>query len=109
MKYTQTTIKQIGEALGTLSNNCYHYWRPQMQEPFIVWQEEAATAFWANNKVQERAVSGTVHYFTQKEYDPMADKIEATFDLLGVGWELESVQYEEETGLIHHEWSWECK
>ena len=34
----------------------------------------------------------------------MVDRIMDTFRQLPIFWELESVQYEEETKLIHYEW-----
>ncbi len=36
----------------------------------------------------------------------MFDAIQKTLGALGLGWALESVQYEEETNLIHYEWRW---
>lgn len=103
----QQALKQIGSDFAALTKNCYHYWRPKMRPPFIVWQENAeGEDFGADNRKAERMVTGSVHYFTLAEYDPIADCIEALLDEKSHGWALESVQYEEETNLIHHEWSW---
>lgn len=105
----QQTLRQIGNDFAALTKNCYHYWRPKMRPPFIVWQENAeGDDFDADNGKAERIISGSVHYFTPQEYDPMADKIENLLQERSRGWSLESVQYEEETNLIHHEWSWEA-
>lgn len=103
----QQTLKQIGADFAALTPNCYHYWRPHMKPPFIVWQEDAeGNDFGANNRKAERVISGSIHYFTKAEYDPLADRIEALLQTKSNGWNLESVQYEEETNLIHHQWSW---
>lgn len=105
----QQTLQQIGDDFASLTQNCYHYWRPKMRPPFIVWQEDAeGDDFAANNVKAERMISGSVHYFTQKEYDPLADNIEKLLQERSHAWSLESVQYEEETNLIHHEWSWQA-
>ena len=34
-------------------------------------------------------------------------QIPTALDQIGAAWYLNSVQYEEETGLIHYEWVWE--
>ena len=51
-------------------------------------------------------IVGTVDLFTKTEFDPLADDVQNVLDELGVTWSLESVQYEDETNLIHMEWSW---
>lgn len=104
---SQERLKTIGDALAALGARCYHYWRPKMRPPFIVWAEDGQdAALWAGNRMTEQTLGGGVHYFTQTEYDPMFDAIQKTLGTLGLGWALESVQYEEETNLIHYEWRW---
>ena len=103
----QSKLKTMGDALAELTPNCYHYWRPQMQPPFIVWAETGQeSARWANNHMTEQSLGGNVHYFTRTEYDPVCDRIQGVLNDLGIGWSLESVQFEEGTNLIHYEWSW---
>lgn len=101
----QPTLRQVGSDLAALTDNCYHYWRPKMKPPFIVWQEDAeGDGFSAGNSKAERLIECSVHYFTLTEYDQMADRIEALLSEKAHGWSLEGVQYEEDTNLIHHEW-----
>lgn len=89
------------------AENVYHYWRVQKKFPCIVWQEQAEDgAFSANNKKTEQGIAGTLDYFTKTEFDPIIDEIQKRFAKSGMLWELQSVQYEEETNLIHYEWSW---
>ncbi|MBD5102038.1 MAG: hypothetical protein HDT27_04945 [Subdoligranulum sp.] len=103
----QSRLQALGEALAALPPKCYHYWRPKMDPPFIVWAENGQdSAQWANNHMAEQTLGGSVHYFTKTEYDPVCDSIQGVLNSLGLGWALESVQYEEETNLIHYEWSW---
>ena len=46
-------------------------------------------------------------YYTPQEYDPAVDNIQAALNSLRIPWRLNSVQYEDETNLIHYEWTWE--
>ena len=104
----QEKLKRLGEALAGLGPACHHYWRPKMKPPYIVWQENGEdSALYGDNRKQESAVGGTVDYFTQVEFDPMADRIPAVLTAQELCWALNSVQYETETGLIHHEWVFE--
>lgn len=104
----QQKLKQLGEALAGLSARCYHYWRPGMLPPYIVWQEDGEdSSFSGDNRKQEYTLSGTVDYYTPTEFDPMAERIPAALTGLRLVWALKSVQYEPETGLIHHEWTFE--
>ena len=106
----QEKLQQIDAALTPLSSHVYHYWRPKMEPPFIVWQEDGeADSFNANNHKVEQTISGTVDYFTQVEFDPVCDSIQSALNNLGAGWSLNSVQYEEDTNLIHYEWTWEVR
>ena len=83
--------------------------RPNLQPPFCIWAEENGSSFAADNKTVEHALTGTVDYFSKQEYDPAPDAIESTLSGLGLIWELNSVQYEDETELIHHEWTWSMR
>ena len=69
----------------------------------------SGSGFTADNKTAEHALTGTVDYFSKQEYDPAPDAIESTLSGLGLIWELNSVQYEDETELIHHEWTWSMR
>ena len=56
----------------------------------------------------ERALTGTIDYFTKTENDPVVQQIEDALDSDdGISWYLNSVQYEQDTGYIHYEWVWE--
>lgn len=103
MTYSEK-LKTFGQRLASIGGKVYHYWRASMQAPYTVWQEDGAPALQAENDVAELGLSGTVDYFTREEYDPMVDRIMDTFRQLPIFWELESVQYEEDTKLIHYEW-----
>lgn len=103
----QQQLRKFSEIVAPLAPNVYHYHRRQKDFPCIVWQEEGASNFYTDNLPRETAPAGTLDYFTQEEFDPAVDEIEAALTAGGVAWALNSVQYEEDTGLIHYEWTWE--
>lgn len=104
----QSKLRRLATALTAISPsvNVYHYWRPQMTAPFIVWQEEEGEEFWTCNRMVEQTISGSIDFYTMTEFDPIVDDIQGALTALDVcGWSLESIQYEDETNLIHYSWS----
>lgn len=87
----------------------YHYWHPRLQAPFCIWAEDSeGESLDGDNHKAEQVISGTIDYFTLKEFDEMVETIqEALNSTEDVGWRLNSIQYEEETNLIHYEWSFD--
>ena len=100
-------LQDFGCAVAQIPGDVYHYRRPKMKPPYTIWQEDSSQKFAADNNSAEQAVSGTLDYFTKKEYDPVIDQIQIVLKGLPVCWYLNSVQYEEDTGIIHYEWVWE--
>ncbi len=99
-------LRQLAQGLGTLGAAIYHYHRPAMEFPCIVWAEEGTDALHADGSVAEQSPRGTLDYFTPDEFDPMCDAIQEKLQELGLAWDLNSVQYEADTDLIHWEWTW---
>ena len=101
-------LTNIGRMYAAAVPNCYHYWRPaSIDAPWLVWAEDSGAELVAGNTVAEFGISGTADYFTKTEMDEAIDRINAEQNrLAGFVWNLNSVQYEEETGLIHYEWTW---
>lgn len=105
----QSKLEKIEQALTSIEGlRVYHYLRPQLPTPFCVWQEDSETSsLEADDHKGEQAIGGSIDYFTQEEYDPMVDCIQEALNTTeGCGWSYNSVQYEDETELIHHEWVW---
>lgn len=108
MMSMQTKLEHIGAELKSVAQNTYHYWRPKMAVPYLVWQEQSeAENFNANNHKQEQVLECSADYYTKTEYDTAVDAIQSVFDSHGASWRLNSVQYEEDTELIHFEWFFE--
>ena len=51
-------------------------------------------------------VEGVIDFYTLKELDPKLDEIEEALQGMGATWELDSVQFEPDSRLIHFSWSW---
>lgn len=101
------TLHDIADALLAVGVPVSHYAAHKQPDQYIVWAEDGQDdAIWADGKMQEQAVSGTIDYFTKMEFDPNVALIQAALNGIDVSWRLESVQYEEITGYIHTEWSW---
>ena len=73
---------------------------------YFVWQEDGAADLLADNVHIEKAVTGSTDLFTKQEFDPWREDFEASLDASGIGWRLNSVQYEPDTGFWHYEWLW---
>lgn len=102
-------LKRMRDALADIDNlRVYHYWRPKIEPPFCVWAEDSEElSAWSSNKKAEQQLTGYVDFYTLEELDETVDAIQAALDgLEHCGWELDSVQYEEETNLIHYSWRW---
>lgn len=105
----QAKITKIRDALTSIDGlTVYHYWRFVDNPPCAIWQEDTESGYLqADLRKREQGVGGTVDYFTQTEYDTMTDAIQdALNDIENCFWNLEDVQYEEDTRLIHYTWRW---
>lgn len=106
----QSKLQQIGAKLATVTTHCVHYYRHPTALPFLIWQESGeGVSFHADNGKREQTISGTVDVFTQTEFDTVLDDVQDALEDLGLAWSLNSVQYEEDTKLIHYEWIWEVR
>lgn len=103
----QSKMATIQRALVQVTPNTYHYWRASVTPPYLIWAEDGEDgSFDADNKKREQQIHGTADYFTRTEFDATVDGIQNALANISCGWRLRSVQYEDETGLIHYEWEW---
>jgi hypothetical protein len=106
MMSLQNTLKKLYEPFLTLDCAVTHY-RRSARPPYLVWTETGEEeSFEANNHKAEQQISGIVDYYTKNEFDPIIDDVQEILNGEDVGWRLDSVQYEEETNLIHYQWRW---
>lgn len=103
----QARVKALGTELGRIDATVLHYWHPRQAAPYILWQEDSCDTFKADNKSAERKWVGVVDLYTQTEYDDLLDDIVAALENVGAVWKISSVDYEDETNLIHFTFDWE--
>lgn len=102
-------LSDIGAALQAVVPNTSRYRAVNKDDQYCVWAEDGqAAALHADGRMQEQTITGTVDYYTKTPDDPKVWDIQDALNGLGLAWRLESVQYEDETGYIHHEWVWEA-
>lgn len=101
--------KQIKDILLTLGKPVYHFRAPQnTAAPYFVYGEDSQDAsFYADGVLCTQALQGTIDYYTQDGEDPAVDEIQNSLNAAGISFWLNSVQYEDETNLVHYEWVWE--
>lgn len=107
-------LKAIQAALVEVLPATFHYWRPINNDrtPFIVWAENGENSrLDVNNFKDLQAIGGNIDFYTKKEFDPLVDDIQSRLQGLQLkmpfGWVLDTVQYEDSTGLIHYSWAFE--
>lgn len=100
-----TWQQKIIEAHTRVTDAVSHYEKLE-SDRYFVWQEEGEESLSANNRHKETAMRGTTDLFTKMEFDPWKERFEKELTRSGIAWELNSIQYEEETGFIHFEWLW---
>lgn len=103
------TLQSLKTLLLTIGPPVFRYFATGQTGPYIVWAEDGeGDTVHADGQKVERALTGTIDYFTKTENDPVVKQIEDVLDSDdGISWYLNSVQYEQDTGYIHYEWVWE--
>jgi hypothetical protein len=102
------TLDAIPNALLTVTDNVGHYEAHEKSDQYIVWAEDSqADALWADGRMQEQVIQGTIDYFTKTEDDPNVVKIQDALSDAEISFRLASIQYEDDTGFIHYEWIFE--
>ena len=102
-------LRIIKSALNSVQNlTVYHYHAPKSAAgtTYCIWAEDGEeNSFYSDNRKSQR-IHATVDLYTQTEYDSRADDIQEALEIEPrIDWSLNSVQYEDETGYIHMEWS----
>ena len=103
----QMKLQTLYSPLLALSCTVSHYRRGKSKPPFVIWSETGEdSSFNADNHKREQQLTGLVDFYTQTEFDPIADSIQEILDAEPIGYTLANVLYEEETNLIHYQWRW---
>ena len=104
------TLLDLKNALLSVTDAVYHLDATGATGSYIVWAEDGqGETVWADDRMREQAITGTIDYFTKTEYDPAFTAIQEALQTLGISYRLNSVQYEVDTKYLHYEWIWEMK
>lgn len=105
----QNKLLKIRDVLTSISGlPVSHYEYNGDSEFYCVWAEDnEPTSVEGDNKKQIQTIQGTIDFFTKMEFDPFVDEIQCALNDAEISFRLNSVQYEDETELIHFEWVWE--
>lgn len=102
-------LKTIRDTLNLVGVDVSHYEAVDKTKDYIVWYEDGSgDDLMIDNRNEQNVISGTIHFFTKTEYNPVIDvindKLNENDDISFI---LNSVQFETETKLIHYEWRFE--
>lgn len=101
-------LKKLRDCLNNVNADVYHYNALNKEKDYIVWSEDGESgSLNADNLKLEQTITGTIDFFTKTEYNNIIDEIQKNLDLYCISYVLSSVQYEDETKLIHYEWRFE--
>lgn len=101
------TLDDLKAALVETVGKVWRYRAPSNASvPYAVWAEDSRNDFVADGAHAEISWQGTIDYFTRDEDDSAIQDIEDCLTDLDLTWYLNSVQYEEENGVVHYEWVW---
>ena len=86
----------------------YHYFKAGTEDKYIVWAEDSeGSSSYADDKKENQSIQGTIDYFTKTEYDPIVQVIQDKLNSADISWRLNTILYEQDTGYIHYEWTFE--
>lgn len=104
-----TQLQTIKDILVNVCENTYHYQAPEGSkfEKYIVWQEESEYArLMGDGDKMEVRLQGSIDLFTENEYEPLVEQIEAAFKAAHIYIEYTGTLFESDTGRAHYEWIW---
>lgn len=99
-------LKKIHEAISPIVPKFYHGFVGEEDYPYGYWQEDSSgDTVRADNVTTHQAISGLIHYFTLREFDPAAQLIERALDYAGISWFLSDIQQgEADERVTHYTW-----
>lgn len=101
-------FKELVDALLSVTENVGHYEALNEEDKYIVWAEDGqANSVYADNVLQEQALTGTIDYFTKSEEDENVKAIQDALINAEISFKLNSIRYERETEFTHYEWVFE--
>lgn len=100
------TLLELRDLLLTVGPPVSHYHAHHQLDSYIVWSEYGGHNRTADNAIGEQAIRVQVDLFTRTEFDPDVEKINTLLDIDEISFDYQ-VDYEKDTGYIHH--IWDCE
>ena len=102
------TLNDVKNALLTISQEVYHHTAGLEPDfPYIVWAEDMQSgSLHGDGKMKAQTIQGTIDLYSKKVNDPLFDQIQIALNDAGIGFSLNSTQYEEDKEIAHNEWVW---
>lgn len=95
------TVRQIAELVGSVDAQARHYFNPHDGEDYTRWQEYERIGQ-AGDDLRDAGWKFQIDRFTKQEYDPIAEAMETALqNATGVAYNY-LVDYEQDSGYIHH-------
>lgn len=102
-----TTFDQLLTALEETGIPFAQYaWdSPPESDYGVISLDGGPSVIWADDHMTEQALEGTVDLFTRSADREQMERIQSILNALpGVAWRFSSLQYENDTRLLHWEW-----
>lgn len=109
------TISDLSDVLNAININGIlaqfkHFgWKTAPTGDYGVFSEDGGDQFDANNQNAEQSTTGTIDYFTRDDTGTAQRAIETALKNIQqefvFAWNLNTIQYEQDTGYIHFEWA----
>lgn len=98
-------LEELFLALQATGYAFAHYaWSKAPEGDYGTYAESNGNDLIADDKHIERGTEGYINLFTRDDTDTPRVKIETALNSLNIAWNLNTVQYENDTGYIHYEW-----
>lgn len=98
-------------ALLTVTNRVYRYTAASSpQFPYIIYADEfEAGSLSGDGRKIGRILEGSIDLYSKTADNPFINAIEKALNDAGICFRLNSIQYEPDTKVIHHEWVFEIE
>ena len=100
-------MNEILIELKKLGSFAAYAWSHAPADNYGVIAIDGQTGLKAGDRQGETIPEGTIDWFCRDPDSAMPAVIESLLDSFGAAWYLNSVQYENDTGLLHWEWVWQ--
>lgn len=104
-------LLDVSNALLTVTSRVYRYTAISSPVfPYIVYADEMESgSLSGDGRKVGRILEGSIDLYSKRPDDPFINAIEKALNDAGICFRLNSIQYEPDTKVIHHEWVFEIE